>query len=179
MSALDIQREYLSSALRYAEERGFPEEEQRALLMWEHCVSTIENDPMKLERLVDWVTKLSLIDAYKTKNALSMNDAKLQLIDLQYHDIRRDRGLFYRLARHEQVESVVAETDILNAMSVPPQTTRARLRGAFISAAKAKKRDYTVDWVHLKLNDQAQRTVLCKDPFKSRDERVERLIESL
>ena len=56
---------------------------------------------------------------------------------------------------------------------------RARLRGAFIKRAKERKRDYTVDWVHLKLNDQAQRTVLCKDPFKARDERVERLIASL
>ena len=63
-------------------------------------------------------------------------------------------------------------------MTTPPQTTRARLRGAFIKRAKERKRDYTVDWVHLKLNDQAQRTVLCKDPFKSRDERVERLIAS-
>ncbi|MFB3050970.1 MAG: Pup--protein ligase, partial [Acidimicrobiia bacterium] len=53
------------------------------------------------------------------------------------------------------------------------------LRGAFIRAAKAHKRDFTVDWVHLKLNDQAQRTVMCKDPFKSEDERVEKLIESL
>ena len=64
------------------------------------------------------------------------------------------------------------------AMTTPPQTTRARLRGAFIKRAKERKRDYTVDWVHLKLNDQAQRTVLCKDPFKSRDDRVERLIAS-
>jgi proteasome accessory factor A len=60
-----------------------------------------------------------------------------------------------------------------------PSTTRARLRGAFIKAAKEKRRDFTVDWVHLKLNDQAQRTVLCKDPFKAYDERVDRLIESL
>ncbi len=57
--------------------------------------------------------------------------------------------------------------------------TRARLRGEFVKRAKERKRDYTVDWVHLKLNDQAQRTVLCKDPFKSHDERVERLIETL
>ena len=63
--------------------------------------------------------------------------------------------------------------------TIPPQTTRARLRGEFIRRAKERKRDYTVDWVHLKLNDQAQRTVLCKDPFKSRDERVEKLIASL
>ena len=69
--------------------------------------------------------------------------------------------------------------DIEAALDEPPQTTRARLRGEFIKRAKERKRDYTVDWVHLKLNDQAQRTVLCKDPFKSRDERVEKLIASL
>jgi len=61
----------------------------------------------------------------------------------------------------------------------PPQTTRARLRGEFIKAAKAADRDFTVDWVHLKLNDQAQRTVLLKDPFRASDERVERLITGL
>ena len=68
---------------------------------------------------------------------------------------------------------------MFRAKSVPPQTTRAKLRGDFIRAAQEGRNDYTVDWVHLKLNDQAQRTVLCKDPFKSRDERVEKLIASL
>ena len=77
------------------------------------------------------------------------------------------------------VERVCLESDIEMAIDVPPQTTRARLRGEFIRAAKAKNREYTVDWVQLKLNDQAQRTVLCKDPLKSRDERVEKLIASL
>jgi proteasome accessory factor A len=62
---------------------------------------------------------------------------------------------------------------------VPPQGTRARLRGEFIAAAQAKRRDFTVDWVHLKLNDQAQRTVLCKDPFLAEDPRVQRLVESM
>ena len=76
------------------------------------------------------------------------------------------------------VERICTDADIETAIDVPPQTTRARLRGEFVKRAKERKRDYTVDWVHLKLNDQAQRTVLCKDPFKSRDERVERLIES-
>ena len=77
------------------------------------------------------------------------------------------------------VERMCTDSDIETAVSEPPQNTRARLRGEFIRAAKEKKRDYTVDWVHLKLNDQAQRTVLCKDPFRSRDERVEKLIASL
>jgi proteasome accessory factor A len=68
---------------------------------------------------------------------------------------------------------------IFEAKSLAPQTTRARLRGEFIKRAQEKHRDFTVDWVHLKLNDQAQRTVLCKDPFQAVDERVERLIASM
>jgi proteasome accessory factor A len=77
------------------------------------------------------------------------------------------------------VERIVTDEAIATAMVEPPATTRAKLRGDFIKAAKARKRDFTVDWVHLKLNDQAQRTVLCKDPFKAVDDRVEKLIASL
>jgi proteasome accessory factor A len=83
------------------------------------------------------------------------------------------------MAKQGMVDRVVEEADINQATVLAPQTTRARLRGEFIKAAKAKRRDFTVDWVHLKLNDQAQRTVLCKDPFKAFDDRVDRLIESL
>ena len=179
VSALDIQREYLNAALQYAQTKGFTDLEQRALEMWEHCVTTIEDDPLKLDREVDWVIKHKLLDAYCAKNGLDLGDPKAQLIDLQYHDILRSRGLFNKLQERNMVERVCLESDIEMAIDVPPQTTRARLRGEFIKAAKAKNREYTVDWVQLKLNDQAQRTVLCKDPLKSRDERVEKLIASL
>lgn len=179
VSALDIQREYLDRALKYADGPGFPPLEQKALEMWEHCISTIENDPLKLEREVDWVIKHNLMDAYCERHNVDLSDARLQMMDIQYHDVVRDRGLFHKLVDRGMVESLCREEDITSAVDTPPQTTRARLRGEFIRAAKAKKRDYTVDWVHLKLNDQAQRTVLCKDPLKSRDERVERLIASL
>jgi proteasome accessory factor A len=74
---------------------------------------------------------------------------------------------------------MVTEEHVQQARFHPPETTRARLRSAFIKEAKRRRRDYTVDWVHLKLNDQAQRTVLCKDPFRSSDDRVERLIASM
>jgi len=179
VSALDIQREYLERAIRYADSRGLPPLEQRALEMWEHCVTTIENDPLKLDREIDWVIKYKLIEAYRARHDLTLGDARLALIDLQYHDIDRNRGLFYKLQDKGLVERLCSDADIDAAIDTPPQTTRARLRGEFIKRAKERKRDYTVDWVHLKLNDQAQRTVLCKDPFKSRDERVEKLIASL
>ena len=147
--------------------------------MWEHCITTLENDPMKLDREIDWVIKYRLIEAYRARHDLPLGHPRVQLVDLQYHDVSRNRGLFYRLQARGMVERLCTDADIDEAVDTPPQTTRARLRGEFIRRAKERKRDYTVDWVHLKLNDQAQRTVLCKDPFRSRDERVEKLIASL
>ncbi|HEY6739124.1 MAG TPA: proteasome accessory factor PafA2 family protein, partial [Actinopolymorphaceae bacterium] len=96
-----------------------------------------------------------------------------------YHDIHRGRGLYYLLEKRGQVNRLTSDLQVFEAKSVPPQTTRARLRGEFIKRAQERRRDFTVDWVHLKLNDQAQRTVLCKDPFRSVDERVEKLIASM
>jgi proteasome accessory factor A len=179
VSALDIQREYLDRALRYADTKGFPPLEQRALEMWQHCITTIERDPLLLDREVDWVIKFRLIEAFRERHQLSLGDARVQLLDLQYHDIARDRSPFHKLEARGLVERMTIDADIESAKETPPQTTRARLRGEFIKRAKERKRDYTVDWVHLKLNDQAQRTVLCKDPLRSRDERVDQLIESL
>ena len=178
-SALDIQWEFLSRAMRFAETRGFPPEEQRALDMWEHCLNGIEKDPLSLDREIDWVAKYNLIEAYRARHHLELSDPKVALVDLQYHDINRERGLFYRMQKRDVMDRVCTDEEIDLAVDQPPQTTRARLRGEFIRRAKERKRDYTVDWVHLKLNDQAQRTVLCKDPFRAHDERVEKLIASL
>ncbi|MCC5951257.1 MAG: Pup--protein ligase [Acidimicrobiia bacterium] len=179
VSALDIQSEYLERALKYAERRELSEVETMALQMWEHCLEGLRRDPLSLDREVDWVIKYKLIEAYRERNDLELHHPKVALIDLQYHDISRQRSLFYKLQQRGLVERMVTDEAITTAVETPPQTTRARLRGEFIRRAKERKRDFTVDWVHLKLNDQAQRTVLCKDPFTSSDERVERLIASL
>jgi proteasome accessory factor A len=178
-SALQIQTEYLERALRYAEQRDLSPEEKQALTMWEHCLTAIEDDPLTLDREVDWVIKHRLIEAYRERHGSALGDPEVALVDLQYHDINRKRSLYYKLEQRDMVERVVTDAAISAAVDTPPQTTRARLRGEFIRRAKQANRDYTVDWVHLKLNDQAQRTVLCKDPFRSSDERVDRLIASL
>ena len=178
-SALEIQSEYLDRALRYAERRSLGPLESQALKMWEHCLTQIEHDPFGLDSQVDWVIKHNLIEAYRARHGLELNDPRVALVDLQYHDVNRDRGLYYHMQRRGLVERICTDAEIADAMDNPPSTTRARLRGEFIRRAKERRRDYTVDWVHLKLNDQAQRTVLCKDPFKAYDERVEKLIESL
>ena len=178
-SALDIQSEYFNRAKRYQETKGLSPLEDRALAMWEHCLEGLEKDPWSLDRECDWVIKHRLIEHYRQREGVALTHPKVALMDLQYHDVSRERGLFYKMQRRGLVERTCTDAEIDQAMDQPPQTTRARLRGEFIRRAKERRRDFTVDWVHLKLNDQAQRTVLCKDPFKSRDERVEKLIASL
>ena len=179
LSAVEIQAEYLNRALKFAKKHDLTPLEQQALEMWEHVMTHLESDPLKLRTEVDWVIKYHLIEAYRERHDLPLTHPRIALVDLAYHDVTRSRSLYYLLERRGQVDRTATDDEIETAVTTPPQTTRARLRGAFIKRAKERKRDYTVDWVHLKLNDQAQRTVLCKDPFKARDERVERLIASL
>jgi proteasome accessory factor A len=178
-SALDIQGEYLVRAKRYQELKGLSPLEDQALAMWEHCLEGLEKDPWSLDRECDWVIKHQLIERYRERNKVPLNHPKVALMDLQYHDVNRERGLYYKMQDRGLVERICDDAAIDKAIDEPPQTTRARLRGEFIRRAKERRRDFTVDWVHLKLNDQAQRTVLCKDPFKARDDRVEKLIASL
>jgi proteasome accessory factor A len=143
-------------------------------------LKAVESEDLGLvERELDWVIKWKLIDRYRASHDLPLGHPRIAQLDLAYHDIRRERGLYYLLERKGAVSRVASDLRIFEAKSVPPQTTRARLRGAFIKRAQERRRDFTVDWVHLKLNDQAQRTVLCKDPFRAEDDRVQRLIDGM
>ncbi|MGC0420429.1 Pup--protein ligase [Embleya sp. AB8] len=180
-SALDIQREYLTKAQEFADRRGIRTGTvEKVLDLWERTLDAIDSGNLDLVgREIDWVIKYQLIERYRTKHNLPMSSPRVAQIDLAYHDIHRRRGLYYLMERRGQIERIGNDLKIFEAKSLPPQTTRARLRGEFIKKAQEQRRDFTVDWVHLKLNDQAQRTVLCKDPFRSVDDRVEKLIASM
>ena len=180
MSALEIQYEYLTRARDFTSSSGLNTISERVLEMWERALQAIETGNLdKIAREIDWVTKYQLIERYRARHDLPLSSPRVAQLDLAYHDVRRGRGLYYLLQRSGAVERVPRDLDIFEAKSIPPQTTRAKLRGEFIRRAQERRRDFTVDWVHLKLNDQAQRTVVCKDPFRSVDERVERLIASM
>jgi proteasome accessory factor A len=179
-SALDIQREYYSRAVQHVKENGSPSASERVLELWGRALDAVEEqDFSKIDTEIDWAIKHRLVERYRAKHDLDLSSPRIAQLDLAYHDIRRGRGVFDLLQRKGLVRRITDDGEIELAKDTPPQTTRAKLRGDFIAAAQAAGRDFTVDWVHLKLNDQAQRTVLCKDPFRSVDERVERLIGSL
>jgi proteasome accessory factor A len=179
LSALEIQRAYLERVMRFLQHHGSDPVTDRVVTEWARVLDTLETDPLKLGRECDWVAKYHLVEDYRRRHDLPLSHPRVAMLDLQYHDVNRSRGLYYLLQRRAKVDRVVDDAAIRLAMRTPPQSTRAKLRGEFIRQAKRKRRDFTVDWVHLKLNDQAQRTVLCKDPFRSEDERVAKLIASM
>ena len=184
LSALSMQWEFFEKASDFADRRGLVDEPtgttRRVLELWGRSLKAIEAEDLSLiDREIDWAIKLRMLERYMAKHDLGLESARIAQLDLAYHDISRRRGIYNILECNGLVDRVTSDLAVFEAKSVPPQTTRAKLRGDFVRRAQERRRDFTVDWVHLKLNDQAQRTVLCKDPFASVDERVDRLIASM
>jgi proteasome accessory factor A len=179
LTALELQEDLCERAEQFVESRNLSADLVEAVRLWREVLTKLRSDPLSLYRCVDWVTKYRLIDQLRERDHVSLTHPKVNLIDLLYHDTDRDRGLYYRLQRKGQTDRIVTEQQITDALTTPPQTTRARMRGAFVKRANERNRDFTVDWVHLKLNDQLQRTLMLKDPFRSHDDRFDRLLHSL
>lgn len=180
IGALDLQTEYFTRAKAFADTIDIDPAHAVALELWERTLKAVETGDLSgINRSIDWAIKKRIFDRFIERHDATWDDPRISQLDLSYHDIRRDRGLFYVMQNRGAVDRIASDLQTFTAKSRPPQTTRAKLRGDFVRAAGEHRRDFTVDWVHLKLNDQSQRTVLCRDPFKSEDERVDRLIASM
>ncbi|MGO4385373.1 Pup--protein ligase [Specibacter sp. RAF43] len=181
MNAIDIQRHYLEKVTRFVAAHGAHNAfVPRVLDLWERTLDAIETQNYAgIDTEIDWAIKRKLIDAYSARHDVDMGSAAVAQIDLRYHDISPGRGLFNLLERRGEAARVTTAEAVAEAVETAPATTRARLRGNFVRAARDAGRDYTVDWVHLKLNDRSHQTILCKDPFLNQDERVDELIASL
>src|SRR5947209_8149088 len=179
-SALDIQQEYYSKAVDFVERRGSDAATKRVIDLWGRVLQAVESgDTTGVDREIDWVTKLRLIEGYQRKHDLPLSHPRVAQMDLAYHDLRRGRGLYALLEKRGAVDRVATNVEIFQAKETPPQTTRARLRGEFIPHAQERRRDFTRVWITIMLNYTTQLTVLCKDPFRAYDERVDRLIASM
>lgn len=177
-SAIEIQRAYLKRAKEYLADSRPDEVMEDIVRQWERVLEQLEENPMLLSKEIDWVIKKDLIMSYMEKNNCGFDDPRMTLMDLQYHNVRRNRGLYYLLEKRGMVRRKVTEEEIQKAMTEPPQTTRAKIRGDFIKFARERNRSYTVDWTYLKLNGYWEETILCMDPFSSKDWRVEELIST-
>ncbi|MEI5675192.1 MULTISPECIES: depupylase/deamidase Dop [unclassified Nocardioides] len=132
LTAVQLQLEYLDLAKKYVEDRyGADADAQTVdvLTRWESVLDRLERDPMSLARELDWVAKLNLLQQYRDRDGLDWDDAKLQMIDVQYSDIRPEKGLYNKLVASGRIERLLDDASVTAAMHDPPTDTRAYFRG--------------------------------------------------
>ena len=130
MSALDIQREYLTRAKDFAGSRGADAVSRRVLGLWERALDAIGTGNLDaIAREIDWVIKYQLIERYRAEHDVPLSAPEVAQADLAYHGIRRSRGLYYQAQRSGAVERTARDIDIFEAKTVPPAPGRYRQAG--------------------------------------------------
>jgi proteasome accessory factor A len=172
ISAIDVQRLYLRAA--QASEHARDEETAWLLREWENVLNDLERDVSSTRDRIDWVAKKFLLTALQEEERLAWSDPWLQAIDLEYHNVMPEDGLFYELVRQDQMRRIVTEDEVTAAILAPPETTRAYFRGR--SVARYHKSIAAVQWDEIVFQDGARshRVAL---PEAALDERLERLHE--
>jgi Pup amidohydrolase len=176
--ALELQWEYLDHAKKYVKDSEPTADNGEVLQWWETVLSGIEDDPQSLHREIDWVAKHRMLEAYRQRDGLDWRDPKLALIDLQYHDVRRSRGLYYRLVDSGKVERLVSEADVQQAVTAPPEDTRAYFRGRCISKYPDSIAAASWDSIIFDTRADALQRVPTREPMRGTREHVEELIEA-
>ena len=186
---LQIQRAFHSAAESWLARRpedgelgtGTPNSELAPVVeLWGRVLDCFETqDFSQVDREIDWVIKKKLIDRVAERGSLDITDPRLAQIDLTYHDINPDRGLFHLLARRGQAATIVDRVAIEDAAENAPRTTRAAVRGRFLAAAEKSSRQTTVDWTRLKVNGEGGAELVLPDPFIPEAEGLQTLLDIL
>ena len=181
VTALEVQQRTLDAAKRWLEQRpdeGTPNEEMgRVVDLWSRVLDAIATQDFSgVDTEIDWVIKRKLLTQFKDRLGCGWDHPKLAQIDLTYHDINPERGLFYLLERKGLAARWIEDAAIEEAVAKPPATTRAAIRGEFLTAVRERGLAHNVDWVHLKVNRPEPRTVELQDPFANADDAAADLI---
>ena len=183
ITAGEIQRAYCDAAHTWLQQR--PTDTNTDTLssvvdLWTRTLDAIDTqDFSHVDRDIDWVIKHSLIRRYQERYGFDLDHPKLSQIDLMYHDIRPGRGLASILESKGLINRWTTDDAIAHATEHAPDTTRAHLRGRFITAAHETNTPFSVDWMRLKITAPEPQLVELGDPFAAVDTRVDELINHM
>jgi proteasome accessory factor A len=145
---------------------------------WEAVLAALETDPSTLHRELDWVAKARLLQAYRDRDGLEWHDPKLRAIDLQYHDVRRDKGLYYRLEAGGKVERLTTDAEVERAVMHPPEDTRAYFRGRCIDRFPDAIAAASWDSLIVDTGADALQRIPMREPLRGTRAHVEELLEA-
>jgi proteasome accessory factor A len=175
ISAVDIQRCYLELAKKHL--TGLDDESDWVLVEWERTLDDLEADPMRCVDRIDWVTKKWLLDMFREDEGLEWSDPWLQSLDLEYHNINPERGLYHDLYRKGAIQKVLSDDHVIRAGSEPPQDTRAKGRSTLVKVLAENRVRYIVDWDSVYLENEHHLSF--RDPFDTYDAEVETFVEEI
>jgi proteasome accessory factor A len=176
ISAIDMQREFLAMAQRYYRDREHEPWVQDVLARWESVLDRLAEDPMLLGRELDWVIKYQLLDNYIAKHDLDWRDSRVQMIDLQYHDIRPGKGLYYKLEEADAVDRIVTDDEISKAIYDPPKDTRAYFRGMCLQRYSEEIVSASWDSVIFDLKEGPLKKIFMLEPLRGTEAHVRQLL---
>jgi proteasome accessory factor A len=178
MSALQLQGEYLELARKYVDREDDTADNRDVIARWESVLTGLAHDPMTLSAQLDWVAKLRVLEGYRERDQLGWGDAKLRAIDLQYHDVRRDKGLYERLAVSGKVERLTSDDEVERAIMEPPEDTRAFFRGRCISRYPDAIAAASWDSVIMDAGRDTLQRIPMREPLKGTRAHVEELLDA-
>ncbi len=178
IKAVEIQRIYLEAALRFYEKREADPVTRDVLGRWGDVLDRLSSDPMQLSGELDWVIKLQLVRSYIERKQCGWDDPRVTMMDLQYHDLRPEKGLFSALEKDGYVKRLISDREISQAEQNPPADTRAYFRGACLK--KFLKEVYAASWSSI-LFDTGNTTIKkvpLLEPLKGTQSLTASLLES-
>ncbi len=176
MTALQLQWEYLELARKYVDREDDTAENHEVLDRWESVLHALTGDPMTLSGQLDWVAKLNVLEGYRARDGLAWSDPKLRAIDLQYHDVRRDRGLYNRLEASGKVERLTTDEEVERAIMMPPEDTRAYFRGRCIARFPDAIAAASWDSIIMDTGREALQRIPMREPLRGTRAHVEELL---
>ena len=180
ITPLDLQTEHLARVRAHTADLDLSELHRRALDLWERGLDAVARGrPQDVAADLDWAAKHQLLTRYAQRAGTGLDDPRVARLALAYHDVSPEAGLRPRLEGAGLLHRLVDEARARAAVDTPPATTRARLRGAAVALAQDLRRDLTVDWVNLRLDDGRTPPLALRDPFACADERVDALLDAM
>lgn len=177
LTAVQMQREYLDMARKYADARDVPDWVPDTLERWEEVLDALERDPMELEDRIDWVAKKAMIARFIERKGLDWEAPQVQMLDLQYHDLRPDKGLYYLLERQGKMRRLTTDEAIARAVTEPPEDTRAYFRGQCLKRYGGEVFGVNWDSISFGIGDEPIKRVLMAEPLKGSRQHVEELLD--
>ncbi len=175
LTAVELQREFLELAHRYYEKTPYEPWVPDVLHRWGHVLDRLASDPTSLDRELDWVIKRQLIENYMDKHDLRWADSRVAMIDLQYHDVRPGRGLFYKLEEADAVERLSTEDEVSKAIYDPPKDTRAYFRGMCLQKYSDEVVSASWDSVIFDLKEGPLKKIFMLEPLRGTEAHVRQL----